>query len=633
MINTIRTLATDKHQLLILASGLIFSIFTILAIRYQINLLDYIEWGDESETIVTAKMIAAGSSLYSEIFNHHGPLTFLPGVIIEKLGDFGVSAHRIPIAILQATALAAIYVSPLLRDKLERRIYTILAATVMLVYLPGLLGHMYTYQTMSGLLLVIILAKYTLPAIAAPEKLTTKEIIIGNILIGSLPFLAISYAPISALLFIASLRKQFFIKSIAWLTAGAGLNTLFLAYIGSIPGYLAFHIHMNIDILPLYTGGQGALSLIKNSFVGFTENAALFIAIMTAFAILALNEPRFPWRSAMLGIGIGSLLIRGADFHGLPYFYASLAMPLVFFKNQPRMNYQSSLIAFILITICLIKLSLTLPEDRKKIDGGKIPESTEFSQLAKTLTLKKDLIIAYSFQNFQYIAADRLPASGYFFYLPWQEKYNENPKFDIKIDACQDIDQYRPKIMLIDKWTVWGSFPWDSYAGCIQKIIDKDYYQIPGRPYYVRKDLLPADPGIAAPQEPYKIQPSSKLDAHTPIKIRMPPSHQDDQMAIKRVGVRFGTHAKENPGLAELHLKGPGGSEFVQRFSLSDLPDNKYRYFDLDSRRYTEGEIIFITGGGVSTWESQDKEGNTNTCIIYHYDNDKVRFTPGCPFE
>lgn len=37
---------------------------------------------------------------------------------------------------------------------------------------------------------------------------------------------------------------------------------------------------------------------------------------------------------------------------------------------------------------------------------------------------------------------------------------------------------------------------------------------------------------------------------------------------------------------------------------LPGLVDNKYRYFDLDSKSYTAGEIVSIAGGGVSTWES-----------------------------
>jgi len=93
----------------------------------------------------------------------------------------------------------------------------------------------------------------------------------------------------------------------------------------------------------------------------------------------------------------------------------------------------------------------------------------------------------------------------------------------------------------------------------------------------------------------------------------------------------FGTYVRQNPGEAELRLKGPDGAEFVQRFSLPDLADNKYRYFDLDSKRYVSGEIVSITGDGVSTWESHSEKGGVNTCITYEYNNGKRRFTPGCP--
>jgi len=120
-----------------------FFIFTLLAIRYQIKLFNYIEWGDESETIVASKMIAAGYSLYSQIFNHHGPLTFPPGVVLEKLGDYGVVGHRVSIAMLQIFALLSIYFSPILNSGLVRKLYTMAAGSVMLLYLPEIFGHTY----------------------------------------------------------------------------------------------------------------------------------------------------------------------------------------------------------------------------------------------------------------------------------------------------------------------------------------------------------------------------------------------------------------------------------------------------------------------------------------------------------
>src|SRR5262249_24528352 len=122
-------------------SVVLFFSFIILAIRYQIKLLNYIEWEDESETIVAAKMLAAGQSLYSQVFNQYGPLTFLTGYLIEKFGSFGVPGHRVPIAALQVVALFSIYYSPLLKSAFTQRLYTTVAASVMLLYLPAFFGH------------------------------------------------------------------------------------------------------------------------------------------------------------------------------------------------------------------------------------------------------------------------------------------------------------------------------------------------------------------------------------------------------------------------------------------------------------------------------------------------------------
>lgn len=613
---------------------LIFFIFTLLAIRYQIRLLSYIEWGDESETIVASKMLAAGGSLYSQIFNHHGPLTFLPGVILEKLGDFGIVGHRVSIAMLQIVALLSIYFSPILNNGLARKLYTMAAGSVMLLCLPEIFGHTYMYQVLAGLFLVIILAQYSIPVIACQDNVSTRNVVIGNILIASLPFLAITYAPVSLLLFFASLKKDFIKNSLIAFVGACFANVGFLLYIGSIPGYFAFHIYLNSKILPYYNGGKSGMRLIQNAFGTITVDLsqfAILMAFVAAISRLASCEKVIPWRSISIAIGIGSLLIRGGGFHGLPYFYSLLAIPLIFFLDRPIATSNAKFIALMFSLVCVIKLSLAIPGDEQKFESRKIPDSTEFSQLAKIFTEKNDRIIAYSFQNLQYILADRLPASGHFFYLPWQEKYNENPKFGISINACREISEYRPKIMLIDKWNVWDRFSWDSYASCIQNLIDREYIKLPERPYYVRKDLVSDEMGLTSSDITTKMQPSTQLGASAPVPVLMTSGHKNQRAGLKRIGVMFGTYVRKNLGDAELRLKGQDGVQFSQRFSLSELEDNKYRYFDVDSKRYSSGEILSITGGGVSTWESHSDKGDVNTCMTYEYNNGKKSFTPGCP--
>lgn len=615
--------------------NLVFFVFIVLAVRYQIELLGFNAFEDEAETIVAAKMMASGQRLYSEIFNHHGPLTFLPGYFLEKFGSFGVSTHRIAIAVLQMGALTSIYFSPLLINGFTRKAYTIAVAAILLLYIPDFFGNMYIYQVIAGLLIVIVLSQYTLPTIMCPESLSGRQVIFGNILIASLPFLAITYLPISILLFLSSLRNAVLTKSLVAFAGGVFVNIAFLVGIGSVAGFLAFHVYLNAEVLPLYSGAQSIFILIQNAFnaaVGSFRDFLIFALLISAISRMATSETGVPWRSFLIGLGIASLLIRGVEFHNLPYYYSFLAVSLVLFTGVRFVAFQAQLVILIFSMACIAKLSLLLPGDRQRLESSGIPVDTEFSRLVQEFTSKDDRIISYSFNNNEYIAADRLPASGHFFYLPWQEKYNENPKYGISINACREIVEYRPKVMLVNKWKVWGLFSWESYAGCVQSVLDKQYVQVPERPYYIRKDLLSGSMGLTSSLGSTIMKPSPELGASTPIKILMASEQQNEAAAIKRIGIMFGLYGRQNPGEAELHLRGPDGSEFIQRFALPYLGDNKYRYFDIDSKIYTEGEIVSVSGGGISTWESHSENGVAQTCVTYEYADGKRLFTSGCPF-
>jgi len=142
--------------------------------------------------------------------------------------------------------------------------------------------------------------------------------------------------------------------------------------------------------------------------------------------------------------------------------------------------------------------------------------------------------------------------------------------------------------------------------------------------------INPDDVGVARAGDVFRTLPSAPLAADTPIKLLMTASHQQEKTGLQRVGVMFGTYARQNVGDAELHLRGPDGAVFFQRFSLSGLADNQYRYFDLDGKRYTDGEIVSVSGGGVSSWISLDAQGVAHTCLIYEYAGGRKKMTPGC---
>ncbi len=489
-----RSHPTENPRLAGRSSAALLFAAVVLAVAYQWKLLDYMEWGDESETVVTAKMLAAGMSLYDEVFNHHGPLIFLPGLVLESFGDFSVGAHRIPIAALQWLALLSIYRSPMLKLLIEKRIFLTITLIAMVGLLPesGLFGHAYIYQSVAGLLTVIALAQYSTPALVEPDSLRPWQVALGNLLLASLPFLAVTYLPAAVLLVACSLRRRFLRTAAAGLVLGIFLNLVFLGIVGSFKGFWVDHIYINSTILPMYNDGQGPVKLAEKLLGTLTVNVerfVVFIGLAAGCAMLVRSEKRpWPWRSVLLTLAVLSFLMRGNLYQGVPFWYACLALfALLMARNLLWLREQYVWLCFTAVFVLRLVYPLTI--------GGEFfvkarrPNSTEFSRLVQDVTDKNDRIIAFSFQNHQYIAAGRLPASGSFFYLPWQQKYLENPRLGIAIDTCAQIKSYSPKIMLIDKWKVWGKFAWDTYADCVQQFINQKYRQVPGRPYYIRIDL------------------------------------------------------------------------------------------------------------------------------------------------
>ena len=439
--------------------------------------------------------MAAGNRLYTEVFNMHGPLTFLPGYVLELFGSFGIKAHRIMMIVLQWCGLAAIYFSPLLRSRWIRLIYTVITASIYLGSYSEIFAHTFTYQAIAGLLLVIILSQYVLPNIAMQSPISRKWIFVGNALIACLPFLAITYIPVALCLFVAAFRMRDLKPIALGLGIGLSISFIFLGITGSFSGYLAIHFYLNLKVVPLFLGGASPLELLHSAFINATNGPQALVAsgIIVIACLRLMAGSRAVWRTLLLLIGIESLLLRGSGFQGLPYWYAITAIPLIFFKETFTISRKFYPLLVAALIFCVVKLLIVLPDDKARIRSKPVPKSTPFSELVKRYTNKEDRILAYSFQNYQYILTDRLPGSANFFYLPWQAKYSESPVLGVTLDACGDLRKNRPKMLLIDKMNVNGEWSWESYAACIQEVINQDYMQVRGTHYYIRADAFPAD--------------------------------------------------------------------------------------------------------------------------------------------
>jgi len=404
---------------------------------------------------------------------------------------------------------------------------------------------------------------------------------------------------------------------------------------GSLPGYLAYQVYLNFKIVPKYgIGDDAVLSMtlaLYNWLVGTYSGFIIFVGLCLVAYSLASNNLNGAWRPIFVVLALLSFLIRSTtEYPALPFYYSLITLPLTFASKVRDFGDFGKCVLLLPILVMVSKLGLIFGDDMKRISAGKIPEETEFSNLVKSLTVEGDRILAYSFNNFQYLASRRLPASGNIFYLPWQEKYNENPVFGVKIDSCADLKKNKPKVMMLDKWNFANKYSWESYAGCFDGVVEKEYVQVLRRPYYIRKELA-NESNLGALPSDFRMRASPELKSDTTIPLIFTQSSKGFGL-MKRIGVMFGTHQRINRGTGEITLRGENRN-WSQQFLLEDLADNKYRYFELAPEVFTRGEIRSLSGEGVSVWESHLVNNFRVTCVVYEYTSGQKLFTPACPTQ
>ena len=477
----------------------------------QMALLEYRLWEDEAETIVVGRMMAAGGRLYGEIFNLHGPLVFLPAWLLAALAHPGIAGYRWLIVVLQWAGLAALALSPAPGTARTRILCVMAAAVMMVIARPGIWDHTFQYQTLGGILTLCVLASGVLPAIANAPLPGRGGVVALNGLVVCLPFLAISYGPAAVLLFAAGLRRARIGAAVLGAALGVTANLAFLIWKGSIAGYLAYHVYLNLRVLPPFLPMNPVLAFLSGvvSAEGLPRwrirrdlTDVLWVVVPCAGLLLLSARARgrrWPsWRAWLTVLALGSFLVRGAGFQAAPFWYGILAIPLLAFPQMTDLTRRFPWLPTATAFACVAALILGIVAQRPILAADRIPKTTAFAELARRLTGPEDRIIAYTFNNHQYILADRLPASGHFFYLPLQAAYGRAPVLGVGMDPCADIRAVRPKLILLDDIGLYG-WPNGEYGGCLDAIVSSEYTRLEQTPYHIRNDLMPLPAAMPRP--------------------------------------------------------------------------------------------------------------------------------------
>lgn len=637
------------------------------------------ETPDEMEHYVVAQMLNHGHRLYADVFSHHGPLPYMIAqfyTVTISSSDFSYS--RISLVILAIISCMALISSPVLKSTLSRiwagGIYLFLLASAWIS--QGI--HTLNYWSISGFLFVIIAAQLV-ATLLMEEKPSRYGLFASGAAATLVSFCAYSNGPSVVLLTLSPLMILLFSPDrplisvyAKWFVLGMfstalGVAVWFLKF-GDLLGFYVYHFYFNqevysrfIDFVPTVVFGNFSFSFSADRII---HSLALSSLIGSLYIFVMLQKKDMSRSDSLvrsLAIGLiaagvvftnprAQLLLVDSSFVLVSFSLIAIAGALLLEKKLSNLSHRGMVhvmvlivaVAFIVYQASAYAVTWTgiSQKDMSNYRSEMKLEQNSIYDFVRRLTKKEGDLLVLNYNASIYTKANRLPASGNLFYLPWQAAYNRDPKYGYKIDICEDIEMRRPAVIWFFNWLVWNKYAFDEYEPCIFRLLTERYSSLNfDSPWHIRNDLVGSarsnvslDTAVhfaMLPNDLEILRRSDVLSPYSPIELKMTTNHHKSTTALRRIGIMFSIYGRQNTGNVELRLKEPKGAEFFLRFNLSSLIENSYHYFDLDPRRYASGEIVSVGGGGISTWESHF--GESHTCMIYEYVDGARRYTPACP--
>jgi hypothetical protein len=497
--------------------------------------LDLFKFGDEIEKFVAAQMINQGLHLYRDIFSHHGPVPYIIAhlyTLIVSQSDF--SYIRVFQALLAITSVLALAYSPIFKSFSARAwavgLYLMLLSSVWVLQSI----HMILYHPIGGFLLTIPCAQLFAPLFfsVTPNKY---GLFASGAAVALACFTAYAFGPSCLLLISASLMLIFvaFDKTKWWALIKPVLFGIFLTTLAVIAWLLIFADPIGFFVYHFYFNQQVYSTFINFSFAGILNifsfslsshkiihaiTLSFFIFWVCVFFVSVIKQSSaklLVTKYVALALALAVVLFtnpRGATtFHNSAFVIVNLALfalAVGWLLEWMQKNFYgtatSILVFFVAVTFTEYLSNYAISSPHGVIKRDLIshtvqvkPEQSPVYDLIRALTKEEGDLLSLIFNPILYIKADRLPASGHYYYLPWQAKYNKNPVGDYKIDLCNDIKSREPTVIWFDNWKVWDRFSIEEYEPCVSALIRNNYSpsdQFDGGLLMIRNDLLPIDP-------------------------------------------------------------------------------------------------------------------------------------------
>jgi hypothetical protein len=102
------------------------------------------------------------------------------------------------------------------------------------------------------------------------------------------------------------------------------------------------------------------------------------------------------------------------------------------------------------------------------------PSNRDDIALLRSVVNKNEQILQLPFNLNFYVWADRLPASGIFYWLPWMNEYAKNPIPGYPLDLCKQMKERPPKAIFYTNSAIWEYQP-HTFMSCFKTLLKKHY--------------------------------------------------------------------------------------------------------------------------------------------------------------
>ena len=485
----------------------------VFAIRARVGLVT-LEFGDETEKYVAAAMIRAGGTLYQDIFANHGPLAYALAWLCTLVGgtqDF--TRARLIVVALALAAAAAIATSPVL-TRLPARAW---ATALFLAPLSALwIMHpfqMLIYHALGGYLLTIAIAQLTLPALLGARVRAWNGFSAGAAI--ALAVTAAYPFAVAGSLFLAvaavglwrhqrpALGRIALWTFLGGCTAAAPVAA-WVTVKASWTGLYVYHVYLNQAVYARVTGFSPLNAFHALAFpldqAGRVHTFALLAGLLALGALVRPNTTRLA-SVALLAAGMLMLNPKGETaFPDTAQLIGCLALLALIGGHALAQARALSLGAGLLTAVAyagtaelVARTALVSPHGIPRAAAKPVylrPDPANLlAQFIHRYAPKGTRILALPFMPATYIEADRLPASGAYYDLPFQTEYNAAPILGWSIDLCADIRRTRPPVIVVQDAPLgtWGSVT--QYEPCLGTVLRQEYEPSPILDWlHVRRD-------------------------------------------------------------------------------------------------------------------------------------------------